>query len=168
MSRLKAFGLISLSCLSLALVACVPIPIPLPILPRTPPDSRTNIGEGSATGLRVGVSRREDVLFALGEPDQSTGDASRFVYSARRGRGGVFNVAVYISPYGFVPYWGGEAESMRHMSLVVEFDASGRVSTANWKSQDCIETKLGDKPGRPCIEPLGPLPSLPNESRPPQ
>ena len=129
--------------LTLAAAACVPIPIPSgPVQ-----GSRQNFGDSVPSTIVKGQSTREDVLFALGEPDRRGNDDRWFAYASARRLGGV---ALWpINPYPIVLAW---HETTRHRVVIVQFDLQGVVTDARFAERVCGEWTLLNDESYPCVD----------------
>jgi len=123
---------ILVSCLFAVLGGCVPIPYPIPALGYTA-DSRHNLSDAVPAFIVQGQTLREEVLYKLGEPDQVLGAEQTFVYSSAYAGAGV---GILIVAYtNNMP--ASTARRMLFRHLVVEFDTSGRVSSATSEIRAC-------------------------------
>lgn len=115
------------------LTGCVPIPYPIPSLGYMP-DSRHNLNDAVPAFIVRGQTSREEVLYKLGEPDQVIGEGQTFVYVSAKARGGM-GILVLSEFSNNMPV--SEAKRMVFRRLTVEFDASGRVSSAANETKAC-------------------------------
>jgi outer membrane protein assembly factor BamE (lipoprotein component of BamABCDE complex) len=123
-ARLLILGLIP------ALLSGCPIPIPAGYAS----SSRENIGPELPEMFIAGETTRADVLLLIGEPDLLADDESWMAYKSTYGKGGVVFVIAGGGGAGGV---GGE--KVQHRYLIVEFDANGRVESANFMDESCWE-----------------------------
>jgi outer membrane protein assembly factor BamE (lipoprotein component of BamABCDE complex) len=110
---------------------CVPIPYVIPALGYTS-DSRHNLSDGVPSFIVYGQTSREEVLYALGDPD--TADDQTFGYISASRRGGVGTLIV---AYGGGPIPDAATQRVLFRRLVVQFDSAGRVSSAVSESKTC-------------------------------
>ena len=82
----------------------------------------------------AGQTSRADVLLAIGEPDLAADDESWMAYESIYGKGGVLFVVAGGGAAG-----GVGSEKVQHRYLVLEFDANGLVSTADFVDKSCWE-----------------------------
>lgn len=82
----------------------------------------------------AGQTSRADVLLAIGEPDLAADDESWMAYESIYGKGGVVFVVAAGGGAG-----GIGSEKVQHRYLVVEFNANGLVSTADFVDKSCWE-----------------------------
>lgn len=80
------------------------------------PGSRHNITAASATRFQPGVTSREEVILALGEPDHASDDDRRMGYAWTK-----VKALIIVASYS-----GGSAELKRSYILELNFDAAGR------------------------------------------
>ena len=113
-----------------ALLSGCPIPIPAGYAS----SSRQNIGPELTEIFIVGETTRTDVLLSIGEPDLAADDESWMAYESIYGKGGVVFVMAAGGGAG-----GIGSEKVQHRYLVVEFDANGLVSTADFVDKSCWE-----------------------------
>ncbi len=87
------------------------------------PERRDNIDEHAGDAFRAGISTREDVLLALGEPAAAAADGRWLEYRNTHnfGHWSVFGCGAYTCG-GF-----DTEDKIRHRTLTVYFDAAGRV-----------------------------------------
>jgi outer membrane protein assembly factor BamE (lipoprotein component of BamABCDE complex) len=91
------------------------------------------LGDRSPSFIVQGQTSREEVLYALGEPD--TGDDQWFSYVSASRHGGVGTLIVPIRGGGEIP----DAHTQRVLfrRLTVQFDSDGRVSHFESESKTC-------------------------------
>lgn len=123
-ARLLILGLIP------ALLSGCPIPIPAGYAS----SSRENIGPELSEMIVAGETTRADILLLIGEPDRAADDESWMVYKSTYGKGGVLFVLAAGGGAG-----GVGSEKVQHRYLIVEFDANGRVESANFMDESCWE-----------------------------
>jgi outer membrane protein assembly factor BamE (lipoprotein component of BamABCDE complex) len=131
MRRASACRAVFAGSLATLLSGCVPIPYVIPPLGYTS-ESRHNLGDRAPSFIVQGQTSREEVLYALGEPD--TGDDQTFSYVSASRHGGVGTL--------IVPYVGNQipdAHTQRVLfrRLIVQFDSDGRVSHFENQSKTC-------------------------------
>ena len=107
-------GLFPTVCLGTALLAggCLIIPVDY-----DDPATRHNVSAESATRFQPGVTSREEVLLALGEPDHASDDGRRLGYAWTK-----VKALIIVASYG----GGGSAELKRSYILELNFDPAGR------------------------------------------
>jgi hypothetical protein len=128
-----------LGSLAALLCGCVPIPYVIPPLGNTA-ESRHNLGERARSFIVQGQTTREEVLYALGEPD--TGDDQWFSYVSASRQGGVGTLLV--PAFGSGPIPDAHTQRVLFRRLIVQFDADGRVSHFENQSKTCSIGYLDD------------------------
>ena len=109
---------------SLLLCACTPLPMPI-FFPGDNTKTRPDLDEGAVASLRTGISTRESVLQALGQPGDSAPDGRWSSYTSWFSEGEWRIVYGAIGSHLVVLY--GTGERIRYRTLLVYFDAQGRV-----------------------------------------
>lgn len=125
------------------------------------PDRRDNIDERAGEAFRAGLTTREDVLLALGEPAAAADDGRWLEYRSSHNFG-------HWSFYGCGAYSCGGfdlGDTIRHRMVTVYFDAAGRVrevDNVDRLSSRPPELRLVDRHVQALVEPgegvLEPLP----------
>ena len=131
MRRASACRAVFAGSLATLLSGCVPIPYVIPPLGYTS-ESRHNLGERAPSFIVQGQTSREEVLYALGEPD--TADDQTFSYVSASRHGGVGTLIV---PYGGNQIPDAQTQRVLFRRLIVQFDADGRVSHFENQSKTC-------------------------------
>jgi outer membrane protein assembly factor BamE (lipoprotein component of BamABCDE complex) len=140
MSALAGRGLVIFALLA-ALGGCMPVPYVIPALGYTP-DSRHNLGERVPPFIIQGETSREDVLFTLGDPDETIDDGHVFIYLSAYRRGGMGTMVLIYQAHD-IPAFNSQ-RTLFHR-LTVEFDAAGRVSSASEETNTCwMESDTSD------------------------
>src|SRR5262245_9905298 len=113
---------------------CVPIPYPIPPLGYES-YSRHNVpGEVPSTVIK-GQTSREDVLFALGEPDTARGSDSEFIYESEFRQGGIGAVVLFPGGGGLL-----QGQGVRVRRLGIHFDGAGIVEATRIEISSCKKT----------------------------
>lgn len=123
------------------LAGCIALPIP-----GDRRRVRDHLGEAAVTGWQAGVTRREDVLLALGDPDDAASDGSWLAWEDFRGTG-------HLLVLTGGPYVMGSFETkdvLHYRKHYVFFDREGRFRASAVDTGSC-------KPPAPCLEPSLPL-----------
>lgn len=115
---------------SVVLMAGCPIPLPSGYNA----SSRENISTETAMRLETGLTTREEVLLALGEPDAAGPGDSWLAYGSVYGKGGVVFVLCAGGSCG-----GAGGEKMEYRRLVVTFDEQGVMANAEFVDRECWE-----------------------------
>ena len=127
--------------LAVWLAGCIALPIP-----GDRSRVRDHLGEAAAQGWQAGVTRREDVLLALGDPDDAATDGSWLAWEDFRGTGHL--LVLTGGPYVM---GGFETKDVLHYRKhYVFFDREGRFRASAVDAGSC-------KPPAPCLEPSLPL-----------
>lgn len=114
---------------------CVPIPYVIPPLGYTP-DSRHNLSDRVPAFIVEGQTSREEVLYALGEPDNLAADDETFIYVSANRRGGVGSLLIPAVP-GASELPAINSQRTLYHRLIVHFDAAGRVSSTVSETKTC-------------------------------
>jgi hypothetical protein len=115
------------------LSSCMPIPYPIPPLGYTS-DCRDNLSGAVQAFIIQGQTSREEVLYKLGEPDGVYGADDTFEYLSVNARGGV-GILVLNEFSNNMPV--SNAQRILFRRLLVQFDISGRVSSAASEAKTC-------------------------------
>lgn len=127
--------------LAAVLAGCIAVPIP-----GDRSRVRDHLGEAAVPGWQEGVTRREEVLLALGDPDDAASDGSWLAWEDFRGTGHLLVLAG--GPYVM---GGFETKDVLHYRKhYVFFDRAGRFRASAIDTGRC-------KPPAPCLEALLPL-----------
>lgn len=127
--------------LAALLAACIVVPIP-----GDRSRTRNHLGEAAVPGWQAGVTRREDVLLALGEPDDAASDGSWLAWEDFRGTG-----HLWVLTGGPYVMGGFETQDVLHYRKhYVFFDRDGRFRASVVDVGSC-------KPPAPCLEASLPL-----------
>ena len=111
-----------LACL-IPLTACIPIP------PHHVSSTRANLPTDLPAWLEPGRTTLADLLFRLGEPDQSTLGGQTLGWVSQDVLGG--GILVLVGPVGGTAI---AAEAVRQRRLVVQFDTDGVVTARSLES----------------------------------
>lgn len=123
------------------LAGCIAVPIP-----GDRSRVRDHLGEAAVPGWQAGVTRREDVLLALGDPDDAAPDGSWLAWEDFRGTGHL--LVLTGGPYVM---GGFETKDVLHYRKhYVFFDREGRFRASAVDAGSC-------KPPSPCLEASLPL-----------
>ncbi len=123
------------------LAGCIVLPIP-----GDRSRVRDHLGEAAVPGWQAGVTRREDVLLALGDPDDTASDGSWLAWEHFRGTG-----HLWVLTGGPYVMGGFETKDVLHYRKhYVFFDREGRFRASVVDTGSC-------KPPAPCLEPSLPL-----------
>jgi outer membrane protein assembly factor BamE (lipoprotein component of BamABCDE complex) len=128
----------------LMLCACTPLPIPI-YIPGDNTKARMTLDESAVASIRPGVSTRESVLLALGEPGEVAPDARWITYAAQISDGEWRLVYGGIANYQILY---GSGERVRYRTLLVFFDADSRVRDLWQYAGDCVIPCVELSPGR--------------------
>jgi outer membrane protein assembly factor BamE (lipoprotein component of BamABCDE complex) len=130
------FGMLA----SVTLCACIALPIP-----GENARGRSSLDKDAVSSLQAGVSTREDVLLALGEPGAFSDDGSWFSYVSLYNEGSW--VLLFPDPRLTLmfmdPEFGFSADRIQYQALRVFFDRGGRVRELLTEGGTC---------GLPCLE----------------
>jgi outer membrane protein assembly factor BamE (lipoprotein component of BamABCDE complex) len=129
---------------ALTLCACIPLPIP-----GDNARGRSGLDKDAVSSLQAGVSTREDVLLALGEPGAFASDGSWFSYVSLYNEGSW--VLLFPDPRLTLmlmnPELGFAADRIQYQALRVFFDRGGRVrellTDGGTCSSPCLELYRG-------------------------
>lgn len=117
-------------------------------------DSRENIQNEAPEFIRTGVTTREDVLMALGEPDSAAADDSWIFYASAYTTGGI---GFFVASWGAAAFT--ERFGERTSRLIIRFDEHGLVTQVIFESEECIRSIWGDDPfiedSEHCLDILG-------------
>lgn len=129
---------------SLTLCACTPLPMPI-YFPGDNTKARANLDESAVASLRTGISTRESVLHALGQPGDSAPDGRWFSYTSWFSEGEWRVIYGGIGSYRIIHETG---ERIRYRTLLVHFDAQGRVRELVQDAGACVVPCAELLPGR--------------------
>lgn len=122
--------------LAVGLAGCIALPIP-----GDRSRVRDHLGEAAVPGWQTAVTRREDVLLALGDPDDGAGDGSWLAWEDFRGTGHL--LVLTGGPYVM---GGFETKDVLHYRKhYVFFDREGRFRASVVDTGSC-------QPPAPCLE----------------
>lgn len=141
----------------LAMEGCVPIPISS----GDKWDSRQNVSGQVPSEIIVGKTTRQDVLFAIGEPDACLENEQKFIYLRRSRFGGVGLLGVIGGTYAGGALISTNAIRMSYTQLKIDFSETGVVQDAQIVNTSCWEWDIWSDSGEgveavPCV-------SLPDE-----
>lgn len=115
-------GLMAMTAALILLGGCLIIPVDYHT-----PGSRHNVTRQTTNVFQIGISTREDILLALGEPDFASEDGQRIGYNWSK-----VEVLLLVASYGGS---GGGAEFVHSYLIEASFDPSNRVSRVRFLKQ---------------------------------
>ena len=118
----RRFGLVAMTAGLLLLGGCLIIPVNYHT-----PGSRHNVSGQTTNLFQIGISTREDILLALGEPDFASADGQRLGY-----RWSKVEALLIVASYGGA---GSGAELVHSYLIEASFDPSNRVSRVRFLKQ---------------------------------